>query len=557
MRVDDKMDDNTSTERKTSMVDIAKILGSESNVHGISKIAKARSTGRQLFWTVLVVLAFIAASIQLGFILKKYLSYPTTEVTNISKKLSVTFPAVTVCNTNPISMTRVSKVLANNTDMMQWFSFLQNTNFGEHDSKLDSHQAFYENLPEAVQYIAHSFDDMVLSCRFKNADCGIQNFSLNFDGKNYYNCFTFAVNENQSEEILQNNPGPDNGLSLILSLGKESSPPGSYGIYDMKNPTGFSGGMRVQIHNRNTVPTPFYHGFDIPPGYSSSVGLKARIHSRLPKPYGDCTTQNYDEEQNHENTVFTCLQQCQQKILVKICGCKTSALPVLSNLKPKVPFCSEIKNWKHKSDLYKGQNQVVLNQLLCEQRVIENLRTDRSYEDDCGCSEPCKEMSYEQSLSMLYWPEEFYQLGFLSELYTGNNASKPTELVQEALDILNITSTKYSTLAMQGISEDLDRSDKIEIARASAIIRQNFMRLNVFLQDLRVTEHIQIPVYDLSSLFSDIGGTLILWLGFSMLTFMEAFELIMSLILLACNSDMYIMGDKSGTKQNVKKQEIF
>ena len=64
------------------------------------------------------------------------------------------------------------------------------------------------------------------------------------------------------------------------------------------------------------------------------------------------------------------------------------------------------------------------------------------------------------------------------------------------------------------------------LREASTEIRQNLLRLNVYLADLSVVKHKQMPAYGMEDLFADIGGTLGLWMGVSVLTIMELLELI-------------------------------
>lgn len=64
---------------------------------------------------------------------------------------------------------------------------------------------------------------------------------------------------------------------------------------------------------------------------------------------------------------------------------------------------------------------------------------------------------------------------------------------------------------------------------ASTEIRQNLLRLNVYLEDLSVVKFKQMPAYGMEDLFADIGGTLGLWMGVSVLTMLELLELVVRL----------------------------
>ena len=60
-------------------------------------------------------------------------------------------------------------------------------------------------------------------------------------------------------------------------------------------------------------------------------------------------------------------------------------------------------------------------------------------------------------------------------------------------------------------------------------ITDNFVRVNVYLSDMEVEVQEQQPSYRLSNLFSDIGGTLGLWVGLSLLTVVELLQLVLKL----------------------------
>lgn len=542
-------------------------LGSESNAHGLAKIATSITTKRKVLWSLLVIIGFTAATLQLSFLVQKFLSYQVVEVSNMKEGMPVEFPAVTICNIATISLTKMKNLFdkgGRDSDIMKWFTFIEETNFGEHNSRMDSHQAFYENLPKIAKHIGYSVENFVINCRFNNEDCSPNNFSLFFEGKNYYNCYTFnngyedKTGKPNNKKLLMHTTGPQNGLSLILSLDTENAPPGAYGIYDVKNHMAFSAGVRTQVHAPNTIPSPADHGFDVPPGYSTSVGLKAILHSRLPHPHGNCTFTTLEGDRVYRNTLFTCFALCKQKIIVKVCGCKTAALPMYKETDPQkgdIPFCGTIKNWKNKINLFKEKAKVELKTLMCEHKVLTNLNNDRSYEKTCGCFQPCKETAYQKSLSLSYWPLEFYQYSALIEFYKDH--ANTTDLIKEALQRLTSTTLRYQENATKGIHMEYTQTDLNNINRASTTIRQNLIRLNIYLEDLSIVEFTQMPAYDLADLFADIGGTLGLWMGISVLTIMELVELLVSLILLMFNSETDHSGDNTSAEQEHEKHAMM
>lgn len=96
---------------------------------------------------------------------------------------------------------------------------------------------------------------------------------------------------------------------------------------------------------------------------------------------------------------------------MKRCFCKSSALPEI--VSGNVSFCGVIYNWKSilaELEGYTLGDEVCIKQLACEEQVLKELANDRSYEKTCQCYQPCYETTYQKSVSLSYWPLEFYQL---------------------------------------------------------------------------------------------------------------------------------------------------
>ena len=55
--------------------------------------------------------------------------------------------------------------------------------------------------------------------------------------------------------------------------------------------------------------------------------------------------------------------------------------------------------------------------------------------------------------------------------------------------------------------------------------------MNIYYSDLEVVVHKQVPSYSLSNLMCDVGGTLGLWAGISIISCLEVIELVAKLIM--------------------------
>ncbi|GFN84460.1 FMRFamide-gated na+ channel [Plakobranchus ocellatus] len=523
-------------------IEIIAELGSESNAHGLAKIVTSRDTKRKVIWALLVIVGFTAATLQLSLLVRKYLQFQVVELSEIKDSMPVEYPSVTVCNIDPLSIRKVTLHKNDNTPLIRWLQFIQTYRF-HHMSFFQSIRAFYENLGEQAKQLSHILSDMLIHCRFNREVCKVENFTSFFDG-NYFNCFTF--NGGQLRDQLQMHAtGPENGLSLIISVEKFDPVPTVYGIYNFENNILHSAGIRVVVHAPGSMPSPVDHGFDIPPGYSSSVGLKAVLHTRLSEPYGNCTEKALEGIQTYRNTFFACLQLCKQRLIIKRCKCKSSALPEVQA--ENVTFCGSIVDWPNILANTTGQHNkgdyIPTPGLECEEREQKNLNNDRAYEADCGCYQPCSETTYLKSVSLSYWPLEFYQLNALEHVFNPNKTDVDKHFMKVAFDSLyEMAHPSQKKLAgnhsrRDPLNESTTQAQKEKAKRASDLIRQNMLRLNIYLEDLSVVEYRQLPAYGLADLFADIGGTMGLWMGISVLTIMELCELIIRLLGLLFNSE--------------------
>lgn len=529
------------TSKEDKRRNIKKVLvdaGIVSNVHGISRIITAKSTKLKVFWLIFVLSAFVGAVYHLSLMIKAYFLYPVAEISSSKEGIPIEFPSVTVCNTSPISLKKVSDVVTSpkGENLFKWFTFV--SEFSEVDkvrSSLDSMELFFENFPQEATQSAHNIEDFVLYCKFDNVVCGPENFSTFFDSANYFNCFTFNNGYNKEtksladKKLVARDNGVVNGLSLILSLNNEKPPHGAYGIYDKGKIQQFSAGARVQIHAPGTMPSPANQGFDVAPGFSTTVGVQAVLHSRLNQPYGNCTSKHLQGGREYRNTMSTCLQICKQTILVNRCGCKKSDITMLYEgdiLDDKVPFCGVINEYQNWSYISKKEKDAYLEKLECQNNVFKDF--DKNGIDDklCGCFQPCEELTYRTSLSMSHWPLEFYHYGLLQSL---NIDGRLQEQLKEAHDILRAYIKRADESMINGTEFEFTQTDLNNKMLASSIVRENLIRLNIFVDSLSITEFKKVPTYGIFDLLADIGGTLGLWLGVSVLTMMELIELKMKI----------------------------
>ncbi|ELT93368.1 hypothetical protein CAPTEDRAFT_65206, partial [Capitella teleta] len=236
------------------------------------------------------------------------------------------------------------------------------------------------------------------------------------------------------------------------------------------SPMSSSEGVRVVIHPPNTLPYPHAEGFDVPPGFSVSFGVKTRQNIRVSFPHGNCSNQNpFSPESDEQYRLISCQKMCLQSQIVQHCGCKDIALPGGEQY-PEHNFCTD--DWDIPQNcIHQATNTclIMLNRLY--DRIVE-----------CGCFPPCHEISYDVTYSLSRWPA----IGFDGE--------------QAYIDI--VTEAEFAERAMA-----------------------DFVRLNVYLAESDVLKTEETEDYSQSQFLSDVGGQIGLWSGLSIISLVEALEL--------------------------------
>ena len=185
-------------------------------------------------------------------------------------------------------------------------------------------------------------------------------------------------------------------------------------------------GVRVIIHPQTPSPSPSRRGYDVPPGYSASFGIRPRMNIRIGPPHGNCIQSNpfspegegpvgggpsgagerYQGEAGRQRTVgtgvFSCQKMCIQSHVIKECKCYDASLP-------KLRFNSTTKPCRRNDELPDSCMlnatddclQALLNMsrnIQCEARTTrDNVTRNTTLISQCLCYPPCDEFLYDVS----------------------------------------------------------------------------------------------------------------------------------------------------------------
>ena len=357
-------------------------------------------------------------------------------------------------------------------------------------------------------------DDFIVNCRFMDANCNISTSFRKLFDPYYFNCFTFTP-----ASILKSGAsrlqGVEYGLSLMLFTGSAGHLSTS-SEFDLlipgmqeSDPALASGqGARVVVHSPDTRPHPTAEGYDILPGYSVTVGVRASENARIKQPHGNCSdhhTQTDYRNHTYKYTLISCQNQCIQKKIMDTCGCVDNRIPDPTDFNG-LPYCFQLPKMPapcfNQTPLSSACFAVLSNyarMMDCRKDVYENIavRDPRAIQT-CNCFPPCNDVVYDASYSLSNLPERTDEH---SAFYS---------ILEKFFDKL----TPAKKLLLRRMHGD----------NYEHVIGQ-IARLNVYIADNNIIKTTESADYDATRLVSDIGGQLGLWIGISVMTLFEVIQL--------------------------------
>lgn len=302
---------------------------------------------------------------------------------------------------------------------------------------------------------------IIHSCTYNRNDCA--NFTQ-FGSGQFPRCFHYDISAHEKNTQFEDEI--NSGITFLLMTGVQLMSVAFKQIRSDHN-TRFSmrhgelfedvlstvsaNGIRLTINSQGAGHNVNQQGINLSPGYYTLVAIKGREIIRLPWPYSDCVTVDYEikrlQESVKETLGFTstnkkqagsssysqqeCRSSCLQRLIVQRCHCLS--------LEYRLPF-PDMENTQNrhlcgalgpdemaiflshgKSDCFKNftvfvSNKCmflhsVINQLACVQRVKEAyIKKKASSDSDCLCPPACYTYEYDLSTSQSIWPAAGYEL---------------------------------------------------------------------------------------------------------------------------------------------------
>ena len=311
-------------------------------------------------------------------------------------------------------------------------------------------------------------DNTVLHLAFRGKQLSLD--KLKVESSPQGNCFLFK------QPYEQATAGSGNGLTIILNVMQDyyTNQYGSTGKPSSIPEVNPEAGVKVYLFNPEVSFPKFMSGVDVSPGKKASIAMNEVHHQLMFEPWGMCNEKTQTAEYANY-TLEGCLQDCYIKNVIKSCNCKP--------------------HYAVKYKAYSSTKECTLNDILkleCKTAIprIKRVLTPTN----CSCLLPCKYKDYKKSTSYSTFPSKYLASHF-KEYFPKTIKTIKRGVPESELENFNLNYKDY--------------------------LYENLVYLDVFFDDLKYELAEESKADKESSLISDIGGQLGLWLGCSILTLVE------------------------------------
>ena len=493
---------------------------------------------------------------QMTEVLTRYFSYPK-KVTVEVVPTPVPFPAISMCNMRNLDFFILNVVnrmfIADHHPLSHinsshpfireymttvakygelWYSY--QAEYPLVFQEVFSRTTFSANIPQdIVSMAAVQLDELVVNCHFGWQGCNrTRDFSKFFDPY-YFNCFTYKADGeiSKSKPSFSLSEGIENGWSAIVFSGsgvldKNDEVRVLPGLHESQSSVSASEGVRVVIHPPDTEPYPFTEGYDVPPGFSASFGVRPRKMIRIGPPHGNCSHVNPFARSQKQYRGMSCQKMCLQDHVIKSCNCSDGSLPRMEGTTVKA--CRNNDDFDE-SCMFNATKKcldhlfLLYERIQCARRTRDIVTRNNTLMQECHCYPPCDEVYYDVSYSLSKWPAAGYE---------GDAAYFDVFHIEHFLDRFNNTTimgeNETKLQIMQRYFTEASREQTMK----------DFARLNVYVADSNIILTEETPEYTPTQLVSDIGGQLGLWVGISVITLTEVIELLGDIFRVICSAKM-------------------
>ena len=461
------------------------------SIHGVPQIVNTKYLFIKVIWLVFFTISCGVCAYYIINNVQQYLNYEITSKIEYLAEANVLFPAVEFCNANLYqtegALNLIIDYLAENTNYS--FSTMKNVSKMDfinqllYDHKyLESSLKTYTNGLNSTQkkMLGFPIEKILLTCNFASNTCSAADFDWNFR-KSYGNCYTF----NLRRTFRSIGSGETYKLKLEIFAGLEEQ---------FVNSNDQNHGLRILVYNQSNFYQIADYGINVAAGQAMTLTVQRVLSENMPKPYSSCdftTTEDlYSNEfdlriynlfiaANRTYSQENCLRVCYRHLALTECKCFDDILKPFPEKTITVKYCKTEEELKCIDSLYE---EIVL-------------KRNPIYNCSYFCPLECVNAYFQFGSYYANFPKAAY-----ANILFKNKSAALNALVGRPL-----TSNEFG---------------------------RNLVQLNIYFEFLNYQYVSQDPTLTWMTLLSNVGGVLGLFIGMSLLSFVEIVEAFLEVILI-------------------------
>ena len=490
----------------------------QTSLKGVPRALRAERCPNRFLWWLGTVGFLCLAFWQGGKLIQQYLQYnygikevKWTDKYGVNAD-EVTEPAFTFCNLNPFDGKADDIMddlglnhLRNYSDMVMDMTYCYGCEEDDMEllsvvrcELLTSRGYFALVGPEVASKLSHKRRDFIAACHTRESRATIpyekqctDDMFTEFMHPDYYSCWTmqFPQWDNTSYE----------SITLVFHLNNFFTEP--YDNFPINQERGQFLGALMTVNNARDFPDITNDAIFLPPGGYLDIKLDVRGRERLGEPYNECTEKDYIANTSWHYAQDGCFSHCIETVIMSTCGCRSlDQLNLFANESYPM-FCLDSSNGT--------------DMLLGNMRCAVEKAGDHAEECAKKCIRPCWELNYEPRISSANWPPDPFGYDFYDEFIRNKSYTWQYDYLP---DLVRLPNVRLS-----------------EILHSREVVSRNFLRVDIYLGSAKVDVFEDVPTLTLVTLISNLGGTLNLFAGITIVIIVEILDLLLTMLSCDCS----------------------
>uniref|UniRef100_A0A3Q0KIM0 Amiloride-sensitive sodium channel,putative n=1 Tax=Schistosoma mansoni TaxID=6183 RepID=A0A3Q0KIM0_SCHMA len=515
------------------ILDELKRFCENTTIRGLPRIVRAHNRYLRSLWLILVCILILGCFICMFFLARQYLEYNVIHPPRVLRHTISPFPSVTICNFRPISPDGLKYLQMKGWKTPRHF-VLDIATYAQYifydQQKIEEYNAasaafslagFLESLPnnEERRKLGYQHNKLIIKCQITYlngskpvaAPCERKGIWRKFIHAQYLNCATFEPFSYLRSDITN--------IEMYIYLDEMLNRADCIDCFHGEVKSQLSGAL-ISIHGADTLPNINDKSINLKPGTLTELRLSIIENIQQMPPYGRCSINHplnitlYDMIYNYSE--YACRVATIQNNINQQCGCYTMEYPYNENKGYKP--CTDLSQFINQSNCNRNNFNLTnlcinnfknfISRIMCKRSVIENYL----HGELPNCKMPCSFYSYESEQSISTWPTKSWQLTWLNSSYN------------KKLGIFNNTEF-IPYLKAQQLLELGNHIDAVNILDKIDVLERKLLAILINRPNFDVRKVEEKIVLSLTSLLSQTGGLFSIWIGLSMISLGELFEL--------------------------------